>query len=222
MSRALNREERVFNGEVNYEISPESYLFFQGGYTDYTFESREVQFKNSSSFQLMSGIRFPLLGSIRGTLSLGLRSFSPKTWGKKGFFGLVGNTSLEFRLRRFVFRVRYNRDTRFTYWTDNVFFVEDRYGAGISYYMTQFIRLDYNFNYGDGVYPEPFLIRRPDEGYEEIKRKDRYITNDIGIVFRVFKTVGLGLNVNFWERKSNLATEKRKNRFIGGYITYDF
>lgn len=222
LSRLLNREERVFNSEIYYQLSPDRFFFVQGGYSDYIFASQESRFKDSYSYHLLSGIRFPLLGSIRGTAALGLRHFSPRTWGKKGFFGLIGNTSVELRIRRFIFRVLYNRDLRFSFWTENIFYLEDRYGGGASFYPTRFFRLDYNFSYGDGVYPEPFFRRLPDETYSELKRKDTYFMHTFGVAFRLIRNIGLGINFNFWQRESNFYAAQRKNMFIGGYVTYDF
>jgi len=56
----------------------------------------------------------------------------------------------------------------------------------------------------------------------ELKRKDIYKTHTVGIVFRIFRDVGLGVNVNFWDRSSNYYAVERDRFFVGGYLTYDF
>ena len=222
LSRWLNREERSGNLEFYYRVFSESFFFISGGYTEYKFEHILFSWRDSYSYQAYSGIRFPFLGKIRGTLSLGYKKLLPRREEKKGFYGLVGNTSFDFRIRRFSLRFQYNRDCHFSYWTDSVYFIEDRYGAGISFYLTKFLRLDYNFSYGEANYPEIMPLRMLDGRYEDIKRKDIYRTQTIGFVFRIIRNTGIGLMVNFWERESNYFWASRNRGFIGGYVTYEF
>jgi len=162
------------------------------------------------------------LGKATGTLSLGYKNLVPVEEGRKGFSGLVGDTSLYFRLFRFGLRINYERDCHFSYWTNNIFFKEDRYGAGISLYLTKFLRLDYNFYYGESNYPVAMTVQMPSGSYEELKRKDIHRTQTLGFVFRVIKNTGIGLMVNFWERESNYYWVNRDRMFVGGYITYQF
>lgn len=221
LSDTLNREERSGHLEFYYRIFSESYFFISGGYTEYNFEDPQAHWRNSRSYQVYSGIRFPLLGKVRGTLSLGYKKFVPKTEGRKRFSGIVGNTNLDFRIWRFNFRLNYSRDNPFSYST-NIYFIEDRYGGGISFYLTEYLRVDYNLNYGESNYPEPFSFQTPEGKYEEIKRKDKYYIHTLGFVFRVVDNIGIGLMLNFWKRSSNYLWENRGRMFIGGYVTYEF
>lgn len=222
LSLLLNRKEKTGNFEFYYRVLSDSFFFISAGYTDYTFEHVEAGWRDAESYQVYSGIRFPLLGRMRGTLSLGYKKLIPRAEDKIGFSGLVGNTSLDLRVWRFGFRVNYNRDCRFSYWTNNVFFNEDRYGAGVSFYLTRFLRMDYSFSYGEGKYPEATIVRMPDGSHEEINRKDIYRTHIVGLVFRIIRNTGVGFTVNFWERESNVYWEHRSRTFIGGYVTYEF
>lgn len=176
----------------------------------------------TSSYQAYTGIGFPLLGRVRGTLSLGYKKLLPRREGKTSFSGLVGDTSLDFRVRRFNFRLQYSRDYRFSYWTNNIYFLENRYGLGISFYLTRLLRLDYNFSYGEVHYPELMSLWMPDDRYEEIKREDVYRAHTVGFVFRIIKNTGIGVRLNFWERDSNIYWANRDRMFIGGYVTYEF
>ncbi len=223
LSRRLNREERSGNLEFYYRIFSESFFFLSGGYTEYKFEHIQSRWRDSYSYQAYSGIRFPLLGRMSGTLSLGYKKLLPRRREEKiSFSGLVGSTSLDLRLGRFSFRFQYNRDFHFSYWRNSIYFIEDRYGAGISFYLTKFLRLDYNFSYGEANYPELILLRMPDGRYEEIKRKDIYRIHTAGFVFRIIRNTGIGLIVNFWERESNYYWVGRDRSFIEGYVTYAF
>ena len=222
LSRALNRKEKSGNFEFYYRVFSESFFFIGGGYTEYKFEHVQSSWRDSSSYQVYSGIRFPHLGRVRGTLFLGYKKLIPRIEGKKGFSGFVGNTGLNFRLWRFGFRLNYNRDCNFSYWTNNIFFIEDRYGVGISFYLTKFLRVDYNLIYGEANYPEPMMLRMPDGRYEEINRRDIYRTHTVGFIFRIIRNTGIGLMVNFWERTSNIPGVGRERMFVGGYVTYEF
>lgn len=222
LSRALNRKEKSGNFEFYYRVFSESFFFIGGGYTEYKFEHVQSSWRDSSSYQVYSGIRFPLLGRMRGTLSLGYKKLIPRIEGKKGFSGFVGNTGLNFRLWRFGFRLNYNRDCHFSYWTNSIFFIEDRYRGGVSFYIIKFLRVDYNLIYGESNYPEPVMLRMPDGRYEEIKRRDIHRTHIVGFVFRIIRNTGIGLMVNFWERTSNIPGVGRERMFVGGYVTYEF
>jgi hypothetical protein len=223
LSRLLNRREQTLNGEFYYRLSPETFLFLTAGYTDYRFDDDESRWRDSYSYQGSGGVRFPILGNVRGTISLGYKRLIPRVGYKKSFTGPIGNTNIEARVRRFIFRGRFSKDVRFSYWTNNAFFVEYVYGAGISFYITQFFRVDYDYSNGDNRYPEKMLIRLPDENYEEIERRDRHISHVVGTVFRIFGNTGVGITLNFWRRNSNdFRWGQRSSLFIGGYITYDF
>jgi len=222
LSRLLNREEKEGHLQFYYRIFSESLFFVSGGYTEYNFEHPQSKWRDSYSYQIFSGIRFPLLGRMRGALSLGYRKFLPKEEEKKGFSGLIGNTSLALRIMRFDLRFQYIRDFRFSYWTDSIYYIEDRYGSGVSFYLTRFLRLDYNFLYGENKYPEITIIQMPDGRFEEIKRKDIYRIHTAGFVWRIIKRTGVGIMVNIWERESNYYWANRSKMFLGGYITYEF
>ncbi|MFX0202992.1 MAG: outer membrane beta-barrel protein [Candidatus Hodarchaeota archaeon] len=222
LSRDLNREENSVNVEFYYRIYSEASIFIKGGYTEYNFEYPESQWRDSYSYQMYSGLRFPLLAKIRGTFSLGYKKHVPLSEEKKGFSGLIGNTRLEFRLGRFNFRLKYSRDNQFSYWTESIFFIEDNYGTGVSFYLFKFLRLDGDYSYGIADYPETTTVIYPDGSVEEIKRKDIYTTYSLGFVVRIIENTGIGLKVNFWERDSNYYLKDRNRVSVGAYVTYEF
>ena len=222
LSRELNREEKSLSFEFYYRILSESFFFLNVGYNEYNFDYRESKWRNSHSYQVYSGIRFPFQGKLRGTLSLGYKKMIPEVGTKQGFSGPVGNTSIDLRLGRFNLRSRFNRDCRFSYWTNNIYFLENRLGSGISFYFTQSLRLDYDYTYGKASYPEIIIIQTPEDNYKEIKRRDVYQTQRAGFALRVIRNIGIGVSLEYWRWNSNLYSEKRNWMFIGGYLTYEF
>jgi len=222
VSRALDREELRGNFEFYYRIFLESFFFMNIGYTEYNFEDFESQWRNSYSYQVSSGIRFPILGRARGTLSLGYRWLINRSDENLRFSGLFGDTGLDFRLGRFNFRLQFVRDFRFSYSSTNLYFIENRIGTGLSFYLTQFMRLDYDFSYGEGKYPDEVIVPLPDGGFEEVERADTYLSHTAGLIFRVIRNTGIGLTITYWERDSSIEGLGRTRTFIGGYLTYDF
>jgi len=218
----LNREERNGNFEFYYRILTDSDFFLTAGYTEYSFEDPESRWRDSYSYEVGSGIRFPLLGRARGTLSLGYRWLINRADDSRRFSGLIGDTGLEFRLGRLNFRIQYTRDFQFSYSSTSLYFIGNRYGTGLSFYPAPFLRLDYNFGYGQIDYPEAQPVWLPDGELTEIKRRDIHRSHTAGLIFRIKENIGIGLTVTYWERDSNIGDFGRNRTFIGGYLTYDF
>jgi len=223
LSRELDRTEWNVSGEFYYNLRRETDFFIQGGYTNYTFDYEESRWRDSYSYESVAGVRFPILGSIRGMVSAGYKKLNPRAGFKKRFSGPIWNTNVEARMNRFNLRGNFGKDVAFSYWTNNVFFVEYTYGAGLSFYITQFMRLDYDYSHGDNRYPEEILVRLPDESYEMLDRRDKFQNHRIGAVIRIYENAGVGISLNLWERNSNdPAWGNRSSMFFGGYLTYDF
>lgn len=223
LSKWLNREERSGAAEFYYRLFSRSDFFITAGYTLYRFQNESARWRDSYSYQVYTGLRFPLLGRMRGTLSVGYKEFSPEAKELKGFSGLVGNASLNYRTGRFAFRMGLSRDSQFSYWTTNVYYIENRYTPGISFYLTRFLKLDYNLSYGENRYSEPDILRYPDGRAEEVKRRDVYKTQSLGLVVRILGQMGVGVSVNFWKVTSNFYQRgNREQFFVAAYLTQEF
>jgi hypothetical protein len=222
LSTSLNRKEDNFRLEFYRQAFVDSSFFLNFGFTDYAFDYSQSRYRDSYSYQAYAGIRFPLLGRARGLLSLGYKNFRPREPERKGYSGPVGNTGLDFRFARFGLRFQLVRDVPFSYYEDSIFFIDSRLGAGLSFYPTQNIRLDYDFSLGRGEYPEGTLIPMPDGTYQKIQRKDTYLIHSASIVFRVFRNTGIGFRISNWERESNSLTYNSDRRTAGVFLSYDF
>lgn len=221
-SRALNREEKSAHFEFYYRIFPESNFFLSGGYTEYKFEAIESRLRDSESYQIYSGVRFPLLGRIRGTLSFGYKKLVPNDKEKKSFSGFSASTNLEARIGRFNLNIQLERDPHFSYLAGNVYFVEGRVGLGLSFYLTQFLRLDYGYSYSRSNYPEETQMISPDGSQERIIRRNIHQSHSAGLVIRIVENTGIGFGIDYWERESSFIGESRNRMFVGGYLTFDF
>jgi hypothetical protein len=222
VSRRLNREERNGSLEFYYRVYSDTVFFLNGGYTEYQFQHPASLFRNSYAYQVSSGLRFPLMGTIRGALTLGYKSLLPRTKGINGFSGLVGDTSFNLRISRFQFRVLYRRDCFFSTWQNSLFFVEGLWGSGVSFYPTDYLRMDYDYRLGRSDYPGKVTVTLPDGAAQEIERRDHNRFHIISLVYRVVGDIGIGLTGNFWQRRSNYILVERSRFFVGAFLTYEF
>ncbi|MBN2250663.1 MAG: outer membrane beta-barrel protein, partial [Candidatus Altiarchaeota archaeon] len=221
LARQLNREERSLHGELYYSLSPVRSFFLRAGYTEYSFESAEAGWRDSTSWQASGGIRFSATGRINGLLSLGYKELHPKEGGRRSFSGIFGNTELSMRLGRITLRTVYSRDPMFSYLSDVYYYVDHRFGGGLSFYLNRLLRLDYNYYHELMDYPEPVPYQDVG-GMRYIDRKDRGDLHSAGITIRLFRNLGLGISANFADRRSNFPHFSYERFFVGGSLTYDF
>lgn len=222
LSQALNRTEAGGRAEIYYRAFYQGYLFLGFGQTDYRFQSPDMGWRNSSARQAGLGVRFPVGGSIEGTLSLGYKELRPRDGGGAVFSGFIGNANLSARLGRFAFRGRFGRDNVFSTFADVLYFIDFGGGLGASLYLTDFLRFDYDFDAGTSDYPDSPVSADAPAGAGTAGRRDRRTTHSAGIVVRVFRTAGLGLAWNAAEWTSSLPGWDRRRSFVGAFLTYRF
>ena len=218
----LSRDEDTVSGEIYYQVLSDSFFFLIGNFTQYRFLDVETRWRDSDSYQASAGLQFPLLGRMRGALSLGYKSFMPLAEEREDFSGLVGNADLEYQMRRFRIRLGYTRDSRFSYWSDALYFIENQYKGGISFYISPSLRLDYDYRYGENDYFEEVFWRGPEGDLILTQRNDIYTTHTLGLAVRILRDIGIALNLNYWKRDTNIYYGDRYWWFLGGSLVYDF
>jgi hypothetical protein len=221
-ARALDRRETSAAVELYYRVFSQSVVFTTAGWTRYTFVFPESAWRNASSFEVSGGIRFPLLGRARGTLSLGWKSFQPKSRERKPFSGLVAATDVAFRLGRLGVTLGYVRDNAFSYNESAYYYIDGRARAGLSFYVAPFFRIDGTIQCGTLDYPEPQDVWYGGEVFVVDRREDVTRTFSVGPVVRVAGTIGLGLTYNFYRRTSNAPGFNVRRNFVGAFLTYAF
>jgi hypothetical protein len=221
-ARALDRRETTAAGELYYRVFSQSSFFTTAGWTRYAFVFPESAWRNASSFEVSGGIRFPLLGRARGTISLGWKSFRPESPERKPFSGLVAATDVAFRLGRLGINLGYSRDNTFSYNENAYYYIDGRVRAGLSFYITSLLRIDGTVQLGTMDYPEPQEVWYGGEVVLIERREDIHRTFSVGPVVRVAGTVGLGLTYNFYRRTSNAPGFNIRRNFIGAFLTYEF
>lgn len=222
LAQSLNHKERSGTLEFYYRLISDGDFFIKAGYAEYEFQHAASSWRNAYSYQAYSGMRFPFAGRARGRISFGYKRFMPRTAGRKGFSGLVADTQMEFRLNHFNFRAGYVRDNRFSIYSDMYYFIEDRFDAGISFYLFPRLRLDYDFRQGRLDYPEAWAAEQPDGGVRMFKRKDTQRSHAIGLMIRLFGNTGLGIQYSLFDWRSDLPGYTIKRQMVGANLTYDF
>jgi hypothetical protein len=223
LSSSLNREEKGGKLEFYYRLSPGTFFFANVGATDYKFEDVGGIFRDSYSYQAYSGIRFPLLGRATGTISLGYKKLVPKQAQYKGFGGIVGDTGVDFRFGRYAFRIGFARDIPFSYSENTIYYIDTSAGAGISFYLSQRIRLDYDFRYGDGAYPPQAPASSAGSGQPASTERHEVVRDhSLGFVYRIFQNTGIGLRAVYYDRYSIFYGGKISRFTYGVNLTYQF
>ncbi len=221
--RTLDRREQTLSVEFYYRVFSQSYLFVTAGAGDCVFADPSSTWRNADFRQVYAGIRFPLGGrAARGTIALGYKTFTPRAEGRQEFSGLVANTDVAFRAGRFGLNLAYKRDNYFSYIETAYYFVEDRFRAGLSFYLFQFLRLEGSWQAALRAYPEPYLAWVDGQPVVVEDRRDRDRVGTAGLSFRVAGTVGLGLSYNFYRRRSNAPGFNIDRNYLGVNLAYDF
>jgi hypothetical protein len=223
LSQALNRTETGGRAEIYYRAFYKGYLFLGLGQTDYRFQSADMAWRNSTARQATLGARFPVGASIEGTINLGFKQVRPRSEGPAVFSGFVGSADLAARLGRIGLRARFVRDNVFSTFVDVLYFIDTTGGGGVSLYVTDFLRLDYDFDLGTSDYPDVLPGAGPQDGAAaDANRTDRRLTHAAGFVIRVLRTAGLGLTWNSAIWTSTIPGWDRRRSFVGAYLTYRF
>ena len=215
----LNRQEQYATFSGYYQASANRRFFVDLEYGRFDFEfPTQAALRDGQSGAVMAGVEFSQLGTrVRGRVRLGYRMYDVRNPNSPDYSGFVGDTRVSVRLAR-IFQVRgsYLRDVRFSLWYGDAYYIETRPAAGASIYPLPFLRLDYDYSWGQNRYPVA------GEGGGAIARLDKYDIHTSGLYFRIVRNTALGLVVSWWNRDSNVFGEDDKRMFYGLNLTYEF
>ncbi len=222
VAQLLDREERELAAEAYYQLFTDGFLFFRGEVQEYKFVDNAAGWRDAMATGIRAGFRFPLLGRIRGLLNLGYKTFDPKTAGEPVFRGLVGNTGLDLRTGRLAVRLQFARDLVFSTYAQIFYYVEDSVRLGGSVYLTSFLKIDYDFARGRADYSARSAAFGEEAAASPDDREDRHRLHSVGLIFRVFRTAGLGLSWNAERWTSGLSNFDRTRNFVGLVLQQSF
>ncbi|MBM3295711.1 MAG: hypothetical protein FJY82_14505 [Candidatus Aminicenantes bacterium] len=221
LGRLFNRREKGAQAELFYQVFVDGYAFLLGRWMDYAFDDPSQYYRNAREASLGLGIRFPLLGRLRGTLNLGYKNFEATAEGLKPYRGLTGDTGLDFQSGRFILRLAYKRDIVFSVYEGAGYYVEDGWGGGLSFRLTRVFKVDYNYEAGRTAYPGWIGEAESDFGAAS-GRKDRQIQHAFGLTVRLSKALGVNVAWNALRWRSTLPSFDRSRNYLGVNLTTDF
>jgi len=219
----LNRDETAVTLAFEKRLGSRTRFFLEGEGARADFEQPRNP-RDALSLAGYGGFEFSAQGRVRGRLRLGWKLFRPRAEGQPEYEGLVGDSSVSVSLLRpLVARASYRRDVRFSISCDRSYFVEDKAGGGISFYVFgRRVRLDYD--YSQVKYDYPDIAAVPGEGAAPVTpaRRDRIYMNTVGFFVRVGGNVGLGLRAGRYDRRTGAAGWNASREFVGLNLTYEF
>lgn len=221
LSSLLDRTERTAGVELYYRVRSEAFWFVRAGATEYRFNQTTVS-RDATSVQAVSGLRFPILGRISGTVSFGYKKLDPKAVGRASFSGLVADSLIEARTGRFAVRAGFRRDLGFSYFESAFFYIDNGFSAGGSFYPAGFFRLDYSYTQSRLLYPGVDAADAAAGATVTDPRTDRIWTHSAALVFRVFRTAGLGIQAARDRWTSSVPGWDRDRTYAGVYLTSRF
>ena len=214
----LNREEDYLRISGFYQRSYRLKYFVNVEYGIFNFEN-PLSLNDSRSLGVYGGIEFLSFTRIKGIINLGYKSFDSRNADKQDYRGIVGDTNISIRVAKpLTFRALYKRDVRFSLYQNSTYFLENRYGGGVSVYLLRKFRVDYDYSKGRNSYPQTQPIG--DSSWEE--RQDDYEIHSVGLYFKIKNTIAIGVIASRWMRESNVWFGKRGRDFLGFNLTYDF
>ena len=217
----MSRTEKYLTATAYFQATPRVMFSLSGEYGLIQFTDTAFSYGNSESRAAYLGIDFSPTGKIRGNIKIGYRQLLPQAAGISGFEGVVGNSTISVMVSRaLTVRGQYSRDVFFSVWFDNAFLVDNRYSAGVSFYLIRRkIRLDYDYS----LNRDSYLQRGGAAGIEA--GSDRKIGNNyqtIGIFFRLGASTGIGLRGGTYDWRYSDYPKASVRTFVGLNLTYEY
>lgn len=212
----LNRHDYFLTLAGRYRVSRrmEMFLEYEHGFHLFT---REDLVSDKTGRAVYAGIDFDPLGRFEGRLNIGYRQLFDSASGETIYEGMVGDTGISYRFLRFLtFRAQYQRDVLFSVWAD--YFLMERYGAGVSFYIFRKIRVDYSYGLGHHGYPGEGGV---DEGPVRYRGYD-FDSHSLGFYFRLKERTGIGFVVTRMSRTFDYAPRPVRRDVFALNLIYDF
>jgi len=188
--------------------------------------------RDSEAHSVMGGLEFDPAGSLRGYMKAGFKRLVPDDPGVEGYSGLIADASLSARLLgRGEVRAVYQRDTGFSTFGSNLFYLNDKKALSYEHYMNSRLSLELGRQLEDASYPAAVqlyatgstkcpLVTSPGFGCSPQRRRDDIVTDRVTVRYRLGPALRIGLSVGRWERNSNFNTEDAERPTIATLLEY--
>ncbi len=152
-------------------------------------------------------------GDIRGQALFGYKRLIPDSSTQADFSGLIGSADVVFPAGRTRLRGLYSRDTVPSILDNNWFFVENRFGGSIDFYLAQRFFVRPGAVIGRNTYPSPssFVNADGEDVLEVVLDKFQIYSFSFNYELRPDLIVRIG--GDYWIRNSNYPAFN-KDRFV--------
>ncbi len=213
LSERLNHEENTFGFRLNKPVFTSTIIYAHYERTDYKFEQSLE--RNTKAQQIGLGVQFPEKGSLQGSFQIGVRRFDPsnplyQTTQRANGRGDVRLTLAD-RVRLNVF---YAIDTRFSYYSSDVFYDDNSFGGGAEVYLTRFLKAGGNHRDGRLRYRSFIDL--------QLQRSDRIRQQQYYLAIPFFGKTSLGFSYNIYRLTSDVLELDYARSYWGAFLQYGF
>jgi hypothetical protein len=228
ISESLNRTESVCDIIAYLQQQSRVRFNLQGQYGSYIFEREVSRFRDCRSYGVYAGVGFlPPAGGLegqasgtRGSARLGYMRLNILDPLRKDYSGLAGDIGVSLRIIKLTaLRLFFSRGPRFSVYSDQAYYVQTAYGAGLGRSLSKRVLFTYDLAYGRNDYPSGEV----NDGDEGLRSVDRYLTHAFRLNFLMRRNLELSLLANLGRRNSQLAPRPVSDHtFIGLSLTYGY
>ncbi|HKY32132.1 MAG TPA: outer membrane beta-barrel protein [Candidatus Polarisedimenticolia bacterium] len=171
--------------------------------------------RDSSQHSGMAGVEFDPSGSLRGYMKVGYKKLTPVDSSFSGYDGLIADGALSARiLGRGDVRARFGRDTYFSVFGNNLYYVQEDRGLSYEHYLTGRVSLEVGREHHDIDYPIVL------EGQHSPRRKDDIVQDKVTLRYKIGPGLRVGLSVGHWRRDSTVDSEDDDRNTITTMVEY--
>lgn len=213
LSQRLNHKEDTLGLRLNKPVFTSTLVYANYERTNYKFEQSLE--RNTKAQQLALGVQFPEMGSLQGSFQIGVRRYEPSNPLYQATQRANGRGDVRLTLAdRVRLNVFYAIDTRFSYYSSDVFFDDNSFGGGTEVYLTRFLKA--GGNYRDGRLKYRSFIDL------ELQRSDRIRNQQYFLAIPFFGKTSLGFSYNIYRLTSDVLELDYTRSFWALFLQYGF
>ena len=216
LAEILNRRAQALTGQVRYRLTPLTTLTLSASTERERFD--DTPERDSNGFRLLPGIELAKLALITGTAQVGYRQLNMLSPAIPDYSGAVAAVSLGYLLAGSTrFTVGVDRDIQYSFEIDQPYYVL----TGVSGSITRVVGLGWDVVVRGAN--QRLAYRETADVPESVAgRVDRVVSWGGGIGYRLSQGSRVGLNVDYFNRRSPIYNRDYEGLRAGLAVTYDF
>jgi hypothetical protein len=211
LGQALDRKSEAVSAQLRYRATPLTSFVAVAEYQEIRFNHNSI--RDADSRRIAGGVEMKPLAFISGKASVGYRQFSTLSPGLPDYEGVVADIDVQSVVAWTRIGFRLGRDVAYSFEDTDPFFVLTDLGLSI----TQLVSYSWDIVVRGGTQRLAYRSLS-DAG---MPRLDNGLVAGGGMGYRVGRTLRVGLDVNYVERRSNIHSDRHyKGLRVGGSVSY--